>query len=121
MDLLLKNQPPCGFSRRVAFVAAAGLRVPEQKRRKLLTRGVLRSSMNFMPQTFTLVDKAYYVAQYLEELGEIGALPPRTVCERYAHVSPGAMGLEITAKDIVSWASDILEAIASGRQNRQGR
>jgi hypothetical protein len=73
-----------------------------------------------MPQKFTLADKAYYVAQYLEELREIEGLPPRTVCERYTHAAPGEMGLEITAKDVLSWANELSGVIATGQEHRRG-
>ena len=60
---------------------------------------------------FTLVDKAYYVAEYLKELEEDELLQPRTVCERYKHTRRGEMGLEIEPDTIIAWADEITAAL----------
>jgi len=61
---------------------------------------------------FTLADKAYYVAEYLKELQDIDALPPRTVCEKYKHVRAGEMGLLIKRDAVLIWADEIITALS---------
>ena len=60
----------------------------------------------------TLADKAYYVAEYLKELQDIDALPPRTVCEKYEHVRAGEMGLLIKPDAVLIWADEIITALS---------
>jgi hypothetical protein len=60
-----------------------------------------------MKLKFTLGDKAYYIAEYLAELGEEGLLVPRTVCEMYKHSRPGQIGLAVEGATILNWAQQL--------------
>lgn len=67
---------------------------------------------------FTLADKAYYLAEYLKELQEMDALPPRTLCEKYKHVRAGEMGLEVQPSVVLVWADDVTAALRKPKSRR---
>jgi|GEM_PF-5636530 len=72
-----------------------------------------------MTRKFTIADKAYYVAQYLEELAETDRLPARTVCEKYQHSMPGYTGLQLSGIRILEWAEEISAALHTPKAQKR--